>query len=115
MNWLTDMDWGWQPFVSWRPPKDQDIDNRLIFRLGLFFGCIPSIPALIAVLEYAFEHRSTLTVSKMVMLALLVCALILLGFISFFVAYKFTFAYFWNRRARRLRNTARPVIVNVAT
>jgi hypothetical protein len=101
MNWLTDMDWGWQPVVSWRPPKDRDIDSRLIFKLSLLFGCIPS---LIVTLGFALEHMRTLTRSQDMILAIWGCGFIVLAPVFFFVVYKFTFAWFWNRRARRLRN-----------
>ena len=42
MNGLTDMDWGWWPVVSLRPPKDKDIDNfsGTALVLYLLFGVI---------------------------------------------------------------------------
>jgi hypothetical protein len=101
MNWLTDMDWGWEPYLSLRPPKDRDIDNRIILKLARFFGCGP---ALIVFLGAAFEHIRPFTVLHVAILLLLGCALVLLCFVGFFVIYKFTFAYFWNCRARRLRS-----------
>ena len=100
MNWLTDKDWTWEPVLSLRPPKHQDIDNRIIVRLAPIFGCIP---ALIVFLSEAFEHMSPFTVTHVLFLILLGCAIVLLGFVGFFVIYKFSFAYFWNRRAKRLR------------
>ena len=59
---------------------------------------------MIVFLGDAFEHIRPFTVSRVASLLLLGCVLILLGFVGFFVIYKFTFAYFWNRRARRLRS-----------
>jgi hypothetical protein len=60
MNWLTDKDWTWEPVLSLRPSKDQDIGNRTIFRLAPIFGCIP---ALIVFLSEAFEHMRPFTVA----------------------------------------------------
>ena len=80
------------------------MDNRLLFKLSLFFGCIPP---LMVVLGYTFARIRTLTVSNLVIFALLGGTLILLDFVFFFFIYKFTFAYFWNCRAKRLRNSNR--------
>ena len=33
LNSLTDMDSGWWPVLFLRPPKDKEIDNRLLLRL----------------------------------------------------------------------------------
>lgn len=93
MNWLTDMDWGWWPVLSLRPPKDREINNRLLFKISLVFG---SMAGLMVLLWLAFQHLTTFTVGKALFFYLLCCA-------TFFVIYKFTFAYFWNRRARRLK------------
>jgi hypothetical protein len=93
---------GWEPLLSLRPPKHQDIDNLIILRLSPFFGCGPS---LFVFLGFAFDHLRPLTVSHLITLILMGCALILFGFVGFFVLYKLTFAFFWNRRARRLRNS----------
>ncbi|MEJ0089489.1 MAG: hypothetical protein WDM80_07065 [Limisphaerales bacterium] len=101
MNWLTDKDWGWEPLLSLRPPKNQDIDNRIVLRLAPFFGCIPMI---FVFLSAAFEHIRPFTIGHMLFLILLGCAALLFGYVGFFIFYKFTFAYFWNRRARRLRS-----------
>jgi len=43
MNWLTDKDWTWEPVLSWRPAKPQNIDNRIIVRLAPIFGCLPAL------------------------------------------------------------------------
>jgi hypothetical protein len=101
MNWLTDKNWTWEPCLELRPPKDRDIDNRIIIRLAPFFGCIP---AAFVSLSAIFDHMSPFTVRHILFLISLVCASPLFGFVFFFVGYKFTFAYFWNRRARRLRS-----------
>ena len=95
MNWLTDMDGGWWPVVSFRPPRDRDIDNRVLLKISPIFG---GVAGLIVLLWFVFRHMTSITVGKVVIFYLLGC-------IAFFVIYKFTFAYFWNRRARRLRSS----------
>ncbi|NOU20362.1 MAG: hypothetical protein HOO93_00990 [Methyloglobulus sp.] len=94
MNWLTDMDWGWWPIVSLRPPKDRDIDNRVLFKISPVFG---GMAALLCIVLLASRHMISFTVAKVVVIYLLCC-------VGFFVVYKLTFAYFWNRRATRLRD-----------
>jgi len=61
---------------------------------GLRLGCALFLLAIVV------GATETLTVSDIV-LFIIFC--LLLGWILFFVFYKMTFAYFWNRRARRLR------------
>jgi hypothetical protein len=93
MNWLTDMDWGWWPVVSLRPQKNQDIDNKVLLKLSLVFG---SAVGLLAFFLQETRYRSAFSfVSLLIYLAA--------GMIAFFFGYKISFAYFWNRRARRLR------------
>ena len=96
MNWLTDMDWGWWPVISFRPPKERDIDNRVLFKISPVFG---GVAGLILLLCVAFSHFTSITAWKAALFYLAGC-------IAFFLSYKFTFAYFWNRRARRLRSQA---------
>ena len=96
MNWLTDMDWGWWPVVSLRPQKKQDIDNSVLLKISPVFG---TATGLIPLLCFSFLHMVTITATK-------VASFYALGCVIFFVGYKFSFAYFWNRRARRFRSQA---------
>jgi hypothetical protein len=92
MNVLTDMDWGWWPALFLRPQKDKDIDNSILLKMSLVFGSIVGLfYSLIAYLR-----SSSLTFGVLIFS-------FLSGWVLFFVVYKVTFAYFWNRRARRLR------------
>jgi uncharacterized membrane protein len=95
MNWLTDMDWGWWPMVSCRPAKDKDIDNRVLLKISPFFGCITGL-----LLFLLFASARMIAFNVLNLLAFLV-----LGFVAFFLTYKLSFAYFWNRRAQRLRES----------
>jgi len=95
MNWLTDIDGGWWPVVFLRPPKERAIDNRVLFKISPIFG---GAAGLIVLLWFAFRRMISITIGKVVIFYLLGC-------VVFFVTYKVTFAYFWNRRARRLRSS----------
>lgn len=91
MNKLTEMDWGWWPVVSWRPAKDENIDNSLLFKMMFVFGS----PIGVILLVYFYQPGMPI-IGNLVLFTLI-------GWVFFFIFYKFTFAYFWNRRARRLR------------
>ena len=92
MNKLNDMDWTWWPVLFLRPPKDKNIDNLVLFKLTLLYG---SLPGLLGWLVYTWRSRVISWVGAVLF--------ILIGLILFFLVYKFTFAYFWNRRAKRLQ------------
>ena len=92
MNKLTDMDSGWFPVLFLRPAKDEDIDNLVLLKLSLVFGSV--IGVILLWLEF--------TKGKGIGLGSVVFS-VLEGWILFFVLYKFTFAFFWNRRAKRFR------------
>ena len=94
MNGLTDMDWGWWPVVSLRPPKDKDIDNKVLLQISPVFG---SMLGLILFLLREVRHRAPFSIIALVLY-------LMFGIVAFFILYKATFAYFWNRRARRLRD-----------
>lgn len=97
MNLLTDMDWGWWPVLFLRPPKDRDIDNVVLLKLTLWFGTLVGL----AVCLIPIRGAPGLTAAE-------IARLFLCAWVVFFLGYKFTFAIFWNRRARRLRNTNLP-------
>jgi uncharacterized membrane protein len=92
MNWLSDMDGGWWPFLHLRPQQRERMDNRCLGRMALHYG------VLFGLLVYAWD----VFVAFMPLSAVwaLVCVSISVAF--FFVVYKYSFAVFWNRRAKRL-------------
>ncbi len=92
MNKMTDVDWGWWPVLFLRPSKDKDIDNVILLKLSLVFGSAIGVLSLLM----AFLSRRSITLDMFVFA-------FLFGWVFFFVGYKVTFVYFWNRRARRLR------------
>jgi len=91
INRLNDMDWGWWPVLSLRPPKDKDLDNLIILKLTLIFGSVLGVLFLL--------------VGWVTRVLTLTCAVVsfLIGWVLFFLVFKGISAYFWNRRARRLR------------
>ena len=76
------------------PSKDRDIDKRVLFKMSLVFG---SVTGLFPFYYFVWRQRVAITVTNPVIH-------ILVGWVGFFIGYKSTFALFWNRRARRLRN-----------
>jgi hypothetical protein len=95
MNRLTDMDSGWWPFLKLRPSKDREMDNVILLRMtahyGPFYGLLFAVAHVLLIQQ--FEVR------------------IIVGWLAWmtvfiFVGYKYSFAIFWNRRARRLRKAA---------
>jgi hypothetical protein len=97
MNHLTDMDWGWWPVLFLRPPKDRDIGNVVLLKMTLWFGTLVGL----AIWLIPIPGAPGLTAFELF-------RLILCGWVVFFLGYKFTFAIFWNRRAKRLRSTKSP-------
>ena len=92
MNSLTDQNWGWRPFLFLRPDKNQDISNAVLLKMSFYFGS--SVAVLLLLLRFLIERTIT---------PVSIAAVVLGCWLAFFLAYKFTFAIFWNRRARRLR------------
>lgn len=93
MNYLTDMDWGWYPFLFLRPPKETKMDFIILAKMGLVFGSIYGMIIYlleIALRHYAFDLGDLVTWGSAVI-------------VGFTVLYALTFAYCWNRRAERLR------------
>jgi hypothetical protein len=96
MNRLTDADWGWWPVVFLRPPQDRDIDTLVLLKITCVFG----VGAAAIAVALMFSNGIVLNTTR-VLLTLLV------GCLGFFFVYRMTFAYFWNRRAKRLRQSRR--------
>ena len=93
MNMLTDIDSGWWPVLFLRPAKNKNIDNTILVKLSLVFGPILGLGLWFS----SFANTGIINFGNALLFVLTACLL-------FFVLYKVTFAYFWNRRARRLRS-----------
>lgn len=92
LNRLTDMDWGWWPFLFLRPLQDELIDTRRVAKMTLYFGPMFSI-----ILIFYSAMRGPVSLADALATAIYMC-------VFFFVWYRLTFAVAWNRRARRLQN-----------
>jgi len=93
MNWLTDMDGGWWPFLRLRPARNQPMDNARLLRMSFHFGPLYGLLVFFWYLFVGFVPSSPVW-----------AVFCVLGFVAFFfIGYKFTFAIFWNRRAVRLQ------------
>jgi hypothetical protein len=97
MNRLTDMDSGWWPFLYLRPDKSQLIDNRRLLKMSVYFG--PLYGAILSLLPFLLKRGEFSLIFVM--------ANVIAMTALFFFFYKYTFALFWNRRARRM-NQAQP-------
>lgn len=104
MNRLTDSDWGWWPARSLRPAKDRDINDPLLWKMSLVYGVEAWLVSLLA--QFLIFHRLSVFGRTA---ALPFCIS------GFFLLYKFTFAHFWNRRARRLRQHVSVVAAGAAS
>ena len=96
MNWLSDMDWGWWPVLRLRPRREHDIDDAVLLRMTAVFGPVTGALVVLEVVWMARKFHRPLTPGLLMLGLLAGCGI-------FYLAYKFTFAFFWNRRARRLR------------
>jgi hypothetical protein len=92
MNWLSDRDWGWWPLLSLRPPRTKVIDGLLLWKITAGFGTAAGV--ILVALHLWRTGGVTLQV---------LATYLMFGWGAFFFLYKCTFAYCWNRRAKRLR------------
>ncbi|CDI04403.1 MAG: hypothetical protein WAU60_05945 [Candidatus Competibacter denitrificans] len=93
INNLADMNWGWWPFVSLKPAQDEKMTNALVAKMALYFGTFYGI------IFYLITMGSLANFNIIKAILFLVYIIIF-----FFVGYRVTFAYFWNKRADRLRS-----------
>jgi len=90
-NWLNDMDREWWPFLFLRPQQHQRMGTRRVLALSALYGVFAGLLVNV-VLALSGIHRDAFNPFLFPVGATL----------GFFVVYRFTFAYFWNRRAERL-------------
>lgn len=89
LNDLSDMDMLWWPFLFLRPQKNEFMTNKVLLKVTLYYGFTVAI--LLGLIQYCrgFEYND-------------VFIYMVLFILFFFVLFKFSFAYFWNRRAQKL-------------
>jgi hypothetical protein len=93
LNWVSDQDRQWWPFVFLRPDPEERMSSRrvavLSLLLGIFFGMLANV-AVALTASPAVPRPSGFFFP-------------LFTALGFFVFFRATFAYSWNRRAERLR------------
>ncbi len=97
-NRLSDMDWGWWPFLYLRPPRDERMTTRRVALMALHFGPIVGVVLVALVLWRQPLLRpfiAPLSVGTMIGSAL-----------WFLLVYRLSFAYCWNVRAAALKGEA---------
>jgi hypothetical protein len=105
LNWVSDQDLQWWPFLFLRPAQNERFGTRRVAAvsvlLGLFFGMLTNVVMVLVNSRAASELR-VLALPAWLTLPLATSVL-------FFAFFRLTFAVSWNRRARRLAvNVARP-------
>jgi len=91
MNRLTDMNWGWWPFLFLRPEKEEIMTLKYLAKISLYYGLLYGI--LLGIYAYYITHNK---ISFLFPVAFI---------LFFFVGFSSTFAIFWNRRSRRLQES----------
>lgn len=96
LNWLSDKDAEWWPFLFMRPDRDQRMSNLRVLALAILYGVFAGTftDAWIALAGRANEVS--------------VFTFPIVATFAFFVGFRFTFAAAWNRRAAREAALAEP-------
>jgi hypothetical protein len=98
LNWVTDQDLQWWPFLFLRPAQSERLGTRRVAAmsglLGLFFGMLTNVVVVLVDSPMAAQ-LGVLALPAWLTLPLATSVL-------FFAFFRVTFAASWNRRARRL-------------
>jgi len=90
INAVSDMDREWWPFGFLRPPRSTRMSSLRVACLAVLYGVFVGMLANVMVaISIGVGNRSAFTMPLSTSL-------------GFFIVYRLTFAYFWNRRAERL-------------
>jgi hypothetical protein len=92
VNWVSDSDREWWPFLFLRPREHERMGSRRVLALAVLYGFFAGMLANVVIALTSGAHRPTVNVWAFPLWTTFV----------FFVIYRATFAYFWNRRASRL-------------
>jgi hypothetical protein len=90
-NYLNDMDREWWPFLFLRPEPHERMSSLRVAALAALYGVLAGL--FVNVVLVASGHRADSFNPLLFPVG---------ATLGFFVVYRFTFAYFWNRRAARL-------------
>jgi hypothetical protein len=91
VNFVSDRDSEWGPLLFLRPERDERMTSARVALLSILYGVVAGV-AVNAVVRLTGERAESLH-------PLFFPASVTL---AFFVVYRFTFAFGWNRRAERL-------------
>jgi hypothetical protein len=98
LNWVSDQDLQWWPFLFLRPAQDERLGTRRVAAVsalfGLFFGMLTNVVIVLT------NSRAAAGLSVFALPAWL--TLPIATSVLFFAFFRLTFAASWNRRARRL-------------
>lgn len=91
-NWVSDSDREWWPFLFLRPREHERLGSRRVLLLAILYGFFAGMAANVLVALFAGSAGPRVSVWTFPVWTTL----------GFFVIYRSTFAFFWNRRAARL-------------
>jgi len=91
-NAMNDSDSEWWPFVCFRPPQEERLSSLRCLALSVLYGT----PAALLAAICGMALGDAVLARDLLMLPLIVCAVT-------FVLLRLGVAFFWNRRAVRLR------------
>jgi hypothetical protein len=92
VNMFSDMDREWWPFLFLRPAPHQRMSSARVLMLAILYGGFVGMLANVVVALSASASGPRIAVFVFPLLTTF----------SFFVVFRSTIAYFWNRRAERL-------------
>jgi hypothetical protein len=90
-NYLSDMDREWWPFLFLRPQQHERMGSRRVAILAALYGVLAGLFVNVVLVLSGYRADSFNPLLFPVGAT-----------VGFFLVYRFTFAYFWNRRAERL-------------
>lgn len=107
MNFSSDIDSSWWPFLMLRPQKDERISNRLLIKMSLHFGIFYGV--IYGIFLGIFLYMKNISYLYII---LSISAFVICFIIYLFIAVKTTYIPFWNRRAERkldILSSAKPL------
>ena len=94
LNAMTDMDWGWWPFLSLRPKQDELMTTKRVALMSVAFSAFYG-PLLAAVISFGRGDSLGRFLQMLLVLVVLMPP-------CFFLTYRLIFAVAWNIRAKKL-------------
>ncbi|HEY3497852.1 MAG TPA: hypothetical protein VGK73_24305 [Polyangiaceae bacterium] len=103
LNWVSDQDLQWWPFLFLRPAQHETMSSRRVAMVAALIGTFAGMLANVAIALTSVRAAARLSLFGLPAWLTMPVATTLL----FFVFFRATFAASWNRRARRLPVRAR--------